>query len=46
MKIKHVIIFIKIHEHLTMVDLVSDSLYEAGEAQITIVVLALPPKDS
>ena len=29
-----------------MVDLVSDSLYDAGEAQITIVVLALPPKDS
>ena len=31
---------------LTIVDLVSDSLNEAGEAQITIVVLALPPKDS
>ena len=28
------------------VDLVSCSLYEAGEQQITTVVLALPPNDS
>jgi hypothetical protein len=31
---------------VTKVDLVSDSLKEAGEAQMTIVVLAFPPKDS
>ena len=29
-----------------MVDLVSDSLYEAGDPHMTIVVLAFPPKDS
>ena len=29
-----------------MVDLVSDSLNDAGDAQITIVVFALPPNDS
>ena len=31
---------------LTRVDLVSDSLKDAGEAQMTMVVLALPPNDS
>ncbi len=30
----------------TKVDFVSDSLEAAGEAQMTIVVLAFPPKDS
>ncbi len=32
--------------HFTKVDFVSDSLEAAGEAQMTIVVLAFPPKDS
>ena len=31
---------------LTRVDLVSDSLKDDGEAQMTMVVLALPPNDS
>ena len=31
---------------LTIVDFVSDSLYDAGDPQITIVVFALPPSDS
>jgi hypothetical protein len=32
--------------HYTKVDFVSDSLEAAGDAQMTIVVLAFPPKDS
>ena len=43
--LKHIESWIRNH-FLTMVDLVSDSLNDAGDAQITIVVFALPPNDS